>query len=337
AVLCLRDRSVTMAHEASWSDDQWNGHGWGSWTSWDSKDQDWWSQPDWGSQGRAGSGADEHRPGTEEIRAASAKKGQATVPAKGEKQTTGNGKGEKSKEKGKGAGDTGKTDMRFGLTTKAGVEQLFGAALRKKPPSEASKPEVSNAKADGAIVEAKDTDDHDGDEWQEEPEAEEAATDEEDGDDDEEDEYGDEEAEQEEHKGDEAPQSPHYAFPNAGISIASCNHLLAAKLKSDGVGEAPALAPLGISEGKGSRVARVRCLTPEEKEAVSNMTSYRQMDKSERKRQFAALDRRFKDHSTLPPGLLEQYQAAFGSSDRKFELLSLGCWNMSMHGSGWVR
>ena len=109
-------------------------------------------------------------------------------------------------------------------------------------------------------------------------------------------------------------------------------------IRSEGDGEAPVLGPLGIPvEGKGKRIARVRCLSQEEKDAVAAMTSYKQMDKDERKRQFAALDRRFKEVDTLPHGLLEQYQAAFGSSDRKFELLSLGCWNMSMHSSGWVR
>ena len=108
-------------------------------------------------------------------------------------------------------------------------------------------------------------------------------------------------------------------------------------MRSDGSGENPSLAPLGRSDEKGGRVARVRCLSPAEKEAVAKMTTYRQMDKDERKRQFAALDRRFKETSTLPPGLLEQYQAAFGSSEKKFELLNLGCWSMCMHSSGWVR
>ena len=86
------------------------------------------------------------------------------------------------------------------------------------------------------------------------------------------------------------------------------------------------MARLGV--GKGGRVARVRVLSEDEKAKIATMTSYTQMEAAERKRQFAALDRRMRDAAgseSLPPGLLQQYQAAFGNSEKKFELVSLFC------------
>ena len=78
-------------------------------------------------------------------------------------------------------------------------------------------------------------------------------------------------------------------------------------------------------QGAQGRTARVRTLTPEEKNAILSMTSYKEMAPAERKRQLSALDRRMQDTASLPPGLLQQYQAAYGSSDKKFELLRPVC------------
>ena len=88
------------------------------------------------------------------------------------------------------------------------------------------------------------------------------------------------------------------------------------------MGETP---PFPALSKDGPRVARVRCLSAEEKERVKGLSNYTEMPASERKRQFAALDRRMKDVDTLPPGLLQQYQASFGNSEKKFELLNLRC------------
>ena len=92
------------------------------------------------------------------------------------------------------------------------------------------------------------------------------------------------------------------------------------ELRSEGAGDVP---PFPALSKDGPRVARVRCLSQEEKERVRNLSSYTEMPPAERKRQFAALDRRMRDVDTLPPGLLQQYQASFGNSERKFELLNL--------------
>ena len=93
--------------------------------------------------------------------------------------------------------------------------------------------------------------------------------------------------------------------------------------RSEGTGAAPELAALG-QKGAGKRVARVRVLSEEEKARISSLSSYKEMDASERKRQLSALDRRMRDTASLPPGLLAQYQSCFDSSERKFEMVCLG-------------
>ena len=79
----------------------------------------------------------------------------------------------------------------------------------------------------------------------------------------------------------------------------------------------------GSLDGGLRRQARVRCLTEEEKQKIQNFQKPEDMDYNERKRQLAALDRRVKsDPGSLPPGVLAKYQDAYGSSTKKFELLS---------------
>ena len=71
------------------------------------------------------------------------------------------------------------------------------------------------------------------------------------------------------------------------------------------------------------RQARVRCLTEAEKDQIRSYEKPEDMEYQERKRQLAALDRRMKsDPGSLPPGVLAKYQDAYGSSTKKFELLS---------------
>ena len=91
---------------------------------------------------------------------------------------------------------------------------------------------------------------------------------------------------------------------------------------SDGQGEltVPPLLENGEDDG-GKRSARVKVLTPDLRSQIENMTHPSQLPREERKRQYAALDRRMKETHTLRPGLLEKYQASHGSSQAKFELL----------------
>lgn len=71
------------------------------------------------------------------------------------------------------------------------------------------------------------------------------------------------------------------------------------------------------------RQARVRALTAEEKDVIAAYEKPSDMPYEERKRQLAALDRRVKnDPSSLPPGILAMYNDAYGSSTKKFELMS---------------
>ncbi|CAE7255958.1 unnamed protein product, partial [Symbiodinium sp. CCMP2456] len=71
------------------------------------------------------------------------------------------------------------------------------------------------------------------------------------------------------------------------------------------------------------RKARVRALTDQEKERIAACERPGDMPYEERKRQLAALDRRVKgDPDSLPPGLLAMYNDAYGSSTKKFELMS---------------
>lgn len=91
---------------------------------------------------------------------------------------------------------------------------------------------------------------------------------------------------------------------------------------SDGQGEltVPPLLENAEDDG-GKRSARVKVLTPDLRSQIENMTHPSQLPREERKRQYAALDRRMKETHTLRPGLLEKYQASHGSSQAKFELL----------------
>ena len=195
----------------SWSDGQW-AQGWDSWAPQGSND--WWSQSGWDSWAWGGSGEAQVSQADTKPSTASAKAGQGKVEQPDTQETKGKGKPkeEVATEKGKGAGaakgKASKPDARFGLTTKEGVQNLFGAALRgkKKPSTETAEPEVANSTASGADVEEAydDEDDHMEDGQQEQ---EESATDDEDDQEDE----GDDEEEQEAHEeGDleEAPATP---------------------------------------------------------------------------------------------------------------------------------
>ena len=52
------------------------------------------------------------------------------------------------------------------------------------------------------------------------------------------------------------------------------------------------------------------------------MNDPKELSYPERKRQLAAMDRQVRNHpTTLPPGLVEQYQAAHGNSAKKFALM----------------
>jgi hypothetical protein len=54
---------------------------------------------------------------------------------------------------------------------------------------------------------------------------------------------------------------------------------------------------------------RVRALTPEQREAVANLTHPSQMPIEERRRQYNALNRRLESAKDLPPGLIEKWNA----------------------------
>lgn len=72
-----------------------------------------------------------------------------------------------------------------------------------------------------------------------------------------------------------------------------------------------AVSVSGIVETEPSgRVKRVKCLTPEQKEAISGLTEPSQMSHAERKRQFGALNRRLEKTDTLPAGVLAKWEAA---------------------------
>jgi hypothetical protein len=60
----------------------------------------------------------------------------------------------------------------------------------------------------------------------------------------------------------------------------------------------------------GSRTKRVKVLSEEQREAISNLTHPAQMSHAERKRQFGALGRRLKKADTLPPGVLAKWECA---------------------------
>ena len=53
----------------------------------------------------------------------------------------------------------------------------------------------------------------------------------------------------------------------------------------------------------------VRVLTPEQREAVANLTHPSQMPIEERRRQHNALNRRLESAKDLPPGLIEKWNA----------------------------
>ena len=67
---------------------------------------------------------------------------------------------------------------------------------------------------------------------------------------------------------------------------------------------------------------RVRALTPEQREAVANLTHPSQMPIEERRRQYNALNRRLESAKDLPPGLIEKWNAQ--DSIGKF-LICLSC------------
>ncbi|CAE7750731.1 unnamed protein product, partial [Symbiodinium sp. KB8] len=301
----------------SWSDGQW-AQGWDSWAPQGSND--WWSQSGWDSWAWGGSGEAQVSQADTKPSTASAKAGQGKVEQPDTQETKGKGKPkeEVATEKGKGAGaakgKASKPDARFGLTTKEGVQNLFGAALRgkKKPSTETAEPEVANSTASGADVEEAydDEDDHMEDGQQEQ---EESATDDEDDQEDE----GDDEEEQEAHEeGDLEEVLP--------LRVTCPRHLqIARRLPLPQVHLAPVSTVVSAEYDafpNVGRTGRVKILPSLHWEKRTDKVA-EQMNKDERKRQFAALDRRFKETSTLPPGLLEQYQAAFGSSEKKFELL----------------
>ena len=70
---------------------------------------------------------------------------------------------------------------------------------------------------------------------------------------------------------------------------------------------------------------RVRALTPEQREAVANLTHPSQMPIEERRRQYNALNRRLESAKDLPPGLIEKWNAQ--DSIGKF-LICLSCFNL---------
>lgn len=72
-----------------------------------------------------------------------------------------------------------------------------------------------------------------------------------------------------------------------------------------------AVSVSGIVESDSNgRVKRVKCLTDEQKEAISQLTDPSQLSHAERKRQFGALKRRLEKEDTLPAGVLAKWEAA---------------------------
>ena len=67
----------------------------------------------------------------------------------------------------------------------------------------------------------------------------------------------------------------------------------------------------GITEKDGNgRVKRVKVLSPEQHDAMSQLTCSSQLPHSERKRQFGALHRRMQHTNTLPAGVLAKWERA---------------------------
>lgn len=66
----------------------------------------------------------------------------------------------------------------------------------------------------------------------------------------------------------------------------------------------------------GRRTKRVKVLTPEQRQAIQNLTDPSQMPHEERKRQFGALNRRLKDEATLPAGVLAKWECAKTQSQK---------------------
>ena len=72
-----------------------------------------------------------------------------------------------------------------------------------------------------------------------------------------------------------------------------------------------AVSVSGIVESDtNGRVKRVKCLTEEQKNAISSLTDPSQLSHAERKRQFGALHRRLEKEDTLPAGVLAKWEAA---------------------------
>lgn len=65
-----------------------------------------------------------------------------------------------------------------------------------------------------------------------------------------------------------------------------------------------------VESDTNGRVKRVKCLTDEQKDAISQLTHPSQLSHAERKRQFGALHRRLEKEDTLPAGVLAKWEAA---------------------------
>ena len=82
----------------------------------------------------------------------------------------------------------------------------------------------------------------------------------------------------------------------------------------------------GVTQKENGRVKRVKILTPEQREAIANLSCASQLTHAERKRQWGALNRKLEKKDTLPPGVLAKWERASTPQEKPDpQLVSSSC------------